>query len=385
VAEPLAVKDRVRADLVGLLYQQVPLSSFISALVATVLCALLWDVTQHGLLLAWWCVVAALSAVRAALAFSYRHHAVPKEALRWEMRFLVMLAMTGAVWGVGGWLIMPKGLVAYQAVVYFFLMGMVSGAVANYSAHVVGVMATAILIFLPSTVGFAFEESMLTRAMAFGSVVYVIGAFRTAKMLSKSFERSHRLTYELEIARAEAELQARTDELTQMRNRRAFHEMGEVAVAQARRYRDPLALISLDIDHFKKVNDTWGHATGDETLRLVALIIQRTIRTSDIAGRIGGEELAILLPRASAEQAVAMAERLRIAMEKAPLYHDKGEIHFTASFGVAVMTPALDTLERLLAEADKALYEAKEGGRNRVVSHAAPAEKVQRAKDRRKA
>jgi diguanylate cyclase (GGDEF)-like protein len=262
---------------------------------------------------------------------------------------------------------MPKDSLAYQAVVYFFLMGMAGGAVANYSGHPRTATATVILVMLPATVWLALEDNVLTRAMAIGAVIYVVAAFRAATTLSASLRRSIRLTHELAIARADAERLARTDELTGMRNRRAFYELGELAMAQAKRYDDPIAVISLDIDHFKKVNDTWGHATGDETLRLVALIIQRTIRTSDIAGRVGGEEFAIVLPRATPEQALAMAERLRAAMEKAPLYHDRGEIHFTSSFGVAVRDAENDTLDRLLAEADKALYEAKEGGRNRVV------------------
>ncbi len=367
MAQPVAVEDRVRADLVGLLYQQVPLSSFVAALVATLLCALLWDVVRRDVLEAWWLVVVGLSVVRVGMTLAYRRRANDDEARAWERRFIVTLVMTGAAWGIGGWMMMPKSSIAYQAVVYFFLMGMVGGAIANYSAHVVGVTVTAVLIFLPSTISFVFEESPLTRAMAFGSVVYVVAAFRAATTLSESFKRSFQLTHELEIARATAEKQARTDELTEMRNRRAFYELAELAMAQARRYKDPLALISLDIDHFKKVNDTWGHATGDETLRLVALIIQREIRTSDIAGRIGGEEFAIVLPRASPEHAVAMAERLRAAMEKAPMYHDKGKIHFTASFGVALMSAQADSLDQLLAEADRALYDAKAGGRNRVV------------------
>ena len=364
------VDERVRTELVTLLFAQVPLSSVISALVASILCALLWNVTRHDLLGAWWLVIVARSLARVAMALAFKRRPADDDIRSWERRFIMTLVMTGIAWGVGGWLMMPKDSLAYQAVVYFFLMGMAGGAVANYSADVRSVTATVVLIMLPSTLAFAVEESPVTRAMAFGAVIYVVSAFRAAATLSASFKRSHELTYELEIARELAERQARTDELTEMRNRRAFYELGELAISQAIRYDDPLALISLDIDRFKEVNDTWGHATGDETLRLVALIIQRTIRTSDIAGRIGGEEFAILLPRASAEQAVAMAERLRVAMEKAPLYHDAGVIHFTASFGVAIRNAEANTLDRLLAEADKALYEAKEGGRNRVVCRA---------------
>ena len=365
--QPVEVQDRVRADLVGLLYGQVPLSAFISALVATVLCALLWDVTSHALLQAWWLVIVLLSLVRTGMAMAYRRRPGNADTRAWEQRFVISLGAASAAWGIGGWLVMPQGMVAYQAVVYFFLMGMVGGGVANYSAHVQGFVTSAVLIIVPSTIAFALEDNALTRVMAFGAAVYMVAAYRAATTLSRSFQRSYQLTHELEIARARAEEQARTDELTEMRNRRAFYELGELAVSQSSRYGDPIALIILDIDHFKQVNDTWGHSTGDETLRLVALIIQRTIRTSDIAGRIGGEEFAILLPRASQDQALAMAERLRAAMEKAPLFHDAGTIHFTASFGVAVGGRGAEKLDRLLQQADKALYEAKQGGRNRVV------------------
>jgi len=361
------IEERVRSEVVDLLYGQVPLSAAISALVASILCALLWNVTSHDVLGAWWLVVAMLSAARLLLAFAYRRRSRDTDARAWERRFIVTLIMTGVAWGLGAWTVMPKDSLAYQAVVYFFLMGMAGGAVANYSGHPRTATATVILVMLPATVWLALEDNVLTRAMAIGAVIYVVAAFRAATTLSASLRHSIRLTHELAIARADAERLARTDELTGMRNRRAFYELGELAMAQAKRYDDPIAVISLDIDHFKKVNDTWGHATGDETLRLVALIIQRTIRTSDIAGRVGGEEFAIVLPRATPEQALAMAERLRAAMEKAPLYHDRGEIHFTSSFGVAVRDAENDTIDRLLAEADKALYEAKEGGRNRVV------------------
>jgi len=338
-------------------------------LVATVLCALLKDDTPGDRLLAWWLVIVALSAARIAISLAYRRHAPSADTRTWERRFVVTLVMTGVAWGVGGVWLMPHD-VAYQAVVFFFLMGMTGGAVANYSSHVGSVTATIVMTMLPSTIRLALEDSELTRAMAMGSLIFVVAAIHAARTFSTTFRNSIRLTHELQEAREEAEFLARTDELTGIRNRRAFYEQGELAVAQARRYGDSLAVISLDIDHFKTVNDTWGHAAGDETLRAAARIIQQTVRTTDIAGRTGGEELAILLPRTSLEQAAAMAERLRATMEKTAVSQGGRELRFTASFGVAAHGPELDTLERLLAATDEALYEAKAGGRNRVVSSA---------------
>jgi diguanylate cyclase (GGDEF)-like protein len=367
VAQPVDVRERVRADVVGLLYRQVPQSSVISVAVASLLAWILWDVSQRSLLQAWWAIVVALAVLRMGLYGAFKRYANDSRARLWEQRFLHTLIVTGAVWGVGGVVLMPKDSLAHQILIYAFLMGMVGGAIANYSAHVVGVTVTTVFVMLPATIAFALQPSLLLRVLAFASAIYIVAAFRAAKTMSTALHRSYQLTHELEAARADAERQARTDELTQMRNRRAFYELGELALAQAVRYRDPLSLILLDIDRFKQINDEWGHAKGDEVLRTVAVIIQRTVRTSDVAGRVGGEEFATLLPRASLDDAFAMAERLRAAMERTPLENRGGELRFTASFGVAALDGEANTLDRLLAEADKALYEAKQAGRNRVV------------------
>lgn len=350
-----------------LLYRQVPQSAGISVLVASVLCVLMWHVVEEERLVAWWIAIAALSVARVALVHAFRRRPAGSAAMVWERWFVATLVMTGIAWGVGGWFLTPRDSIAHQAVVFFFLMGMAGGAVANYSAHVGAVTTTIVVLMLPATLEFAAQDNQLTRTMALGALIYVVAAFRAARIFSSALRRSIQLTHELHVAREAAELQARTDALTGMRNRRAFHEQGELLMAQARRYDDPLALISLDVDHFKGVNDTWGHAAGDATLRCVAEIVHHTIRTSDVAGRVGGEEFAILLPRASAEQAAAMAERLRASMEATPVRADGRELRFTASFGVAVRGQGTETLEQLLALADKALYEAKQGGRNRVV------------------
>jgi predicted signal transduction protein with EAL and GGDEF domain len=242
------IEERVRSEVIDLLYGQVPLSAVISALVASILCALLWNVTRHDLLGAWWLVIVTLSAARLLLTFAYRRRSRETNVRAWERRFIVTLIMTGVAWGIGAWAVMPKDSLAYQAVVYFFLMGMVGGAVANYSGHPRTATATVILVMLPATLWLALEDNVLTRAMAIGAVIYVVAAFRAATTLSASFRHSIRLTHELAHARANAERLARTDDLTGMRNRRAFYEVGELAMAQAKRYDDPIAVISLDID-----------------------------------------------------------------------------------------------------------------------------------------
>lgn len=174
-------------------------------------------------------------------------------------------------------------------------------------------------------------------------------------------------TKELEDLKEKAEELARTDPLTNLPNRRAFFEVGELELEEAKRYGHDLTLIMLDIDLFKNINDTYGHATGDEVLKTIALLLQVTIRSSDTAARIGGEEFAILLSHTNIEDAQSTAEKLRERMQALALKVADTEVIFTASFGVAKFTGHDQTLDTLVANADKALYKAKEAGRNCVI------------------
>ena len=162
---------------------------------------------------------------------------------------------------------------------------------------------------------------------------------------------------------AEAKLEAETDVLTGLANRRrTFDQLGHY-LANAQDGAQSLSIISIDIDFFKAVNDTYGHPVGDEVLRRVAQIACGEVRASDLVGRVGGEEFVWLMPGASIETARAAAERLRHAIEIGSAIG--GLPRVTASIGCAHAQPG-DTVEALMARADRALYDAKEGGRNQV-------------------
>ena len=161
---------------------------------------------------------------------------------------------------------------------------------------------------------------------------------------------------------------ARTDQLTGLPNRRAFDEALAPALIQAERYEQPLSLILADIDHFKRVNDTLGHAGGDAVLRSVAATLQRLVRTSDLCARFGGEEIAVLLPHTPQRGAEELAERLRAAVAGRPVRAGGRDLDVTVSFGVASLHESTTAEEGLFAAADRALYAAKAGGRNCVRS-----------------
>jgi diguanylate cyclase (GGDEF)-like protein len=173
-----------------------------------------------------------------------------------------------------------------------------------------------------------------------------------------------------ETVRLQQELQAQAhrDFLTEIANRRYFFHLGARELARAERYGGDVSLIMLDIDHFKMVNDTHGHAAGDIVLKAVAQICKTGLREIDILGRIGGEEFAILLPQTSGDTAREVAERIRNAVQDAAVPAGNGlpAIQVTVSMGVSTEKAVHVSLDDLLQEADTALYKAKHTGRNRV-------------------
>ncbi len=170
------------------------------------------------------------------------------------------------------------------------------------------------------------------------------------------------VTHQKELETALRELAA-TDPLTGIANRRAFMTSAEKELARSNRSGQPVSILYLDLDHFKNVNDRYGHAVGDEVLVRSAAAVREELRAIDVFARIGGEEFAILLPDTPARGALALAERIRARIEA--LEWLEGRLEITTSVGVAQRTSG-ETLDQLLPRADRALYRAKQGGRNRV-------------------
>ncbi|PKO57079.1 MAG: hypothetical protein CVU28_00590, partial [Betaproteobacteria bacterium HGW-Betaproteobacteria-21] len=157
-----------------------------------------------------------------------------------------------------------------------------------------------------------------------------------------------------------------TDPLTGVSNRRHFLELLDAELARVKRLRSQAALLMTDLDHFKQVNDAYGHAAGDQVLKHYVGIIRQTLRKTDTIGRLGGEEFAILLPGDGIDGALELAERLRSRLEASPVLSDGALISITVSIGIAALVRTDDTSDAPLQRADVALYAAKEGGRNRV-------------------
>jgi diguanylate cyclase len=164
----------------------------------------------------------------------------------------------------------------------------------------------------------------------------------------------------------QAHRDARTDALTGLQNRRGFDTDAVHAVQVARAKGHPLALVMIDVDHFKKINDIWGHAAGDMVLRRIGEIISSQVRSRDIVSRFGGEEVAVLMPHATLDAALAGAERIRREIEATVFDLGGIPVKVTVSAGTAVLQDDMSQFAELFSAADRALYRAKEAGRNRV-------------------
>jgi diguanylate cyclase (GGDEF)-like protein len=173
----------------------------------------------------------------------------------------------------------------------------------------------------------------------------------------------------LELQKAYRELQtiSRTDALTELNNRRYWEECLGREFLRCKRSNNPGALIMLDIDHFKKVNDTYGHPTGDAVIRETGLIIRKLGRLTDIPGRYGGEEFAVLLNDTTEENAHVYAERLRKEIESQHITFDGKDVHWTISIGIAGFNASMKSHKEWIEAADQALYSAKRNGRNQAV------------------
>ncbi|NET89851.1 MAG: diguanylate cyclase [Kamptonema sp. SIO1D9] len=222
------------------------------------------------------------------------------------------------------------------------------------------------------------EKKYLIKAFEMGAVDYITKPFHAAELLA-------RVKNHLELKQTRDELNkvleqqkhliekleklATTDPLTGILNRRHFFNIANKEIDRYHRYNCNFSLLMLDIDHFKHINDSYGHSLGDEVLKSMTQTVLKSLRKADSFGRFGGEEFAILLPETDLETATEVAERIRKTIAKLTISTVDKLVKITVSIGVTTCKMKDESLEILLQRADKALYQAKKLGRDRVVTH----------------
>lgn len=242
---------------------------------------------------------------------------------------------------------------------YYFICPWILGLSFHRRENIIGILT---LLLIPNLIGLINQELMLMAAkidlMIAPLIVFLFYAQHHVDMLIKSlYDHQNKLNH-----------LANRDALTGLFNRRHFFEFANLIIKRAKRSKSSLCLLVFDIDHFKSINDEFGHMAGDAVIRETAKILLETLRETDLIARLGGEEFVALLADADRSTGTLAAERARTALGKAVLPTEKGSpIRFTASVGVAVMRPEGEALEDILDRADQGLYSAKRNGRNRVV------------------
>jgi diguanylate cyclase (GGDEF)-like protein len=356
--------QRLRADRIQLLYWQSFPAVFVSVAVAALVAMLLWPAASHFAVTAWFAVLLATSMARLALFWAYRAKApTGLLLLDWERPYFVTLMASTMTWGLGAVWIMPKDSLLHQTMVLFALIGMAGGALSVYSAVRWLAIATIAVILLPVTGWLLLTGERPALLLSLGVAIFCVSALRATKVLSTAMEQNFEMTHELREAKEAAERMASTDLLTGLTSRRAFLERADAPYQYCRRNELDVSVVVLDLDNFKQINDTRGHAVGDAALQHAARVIHGSLRKSDLCCRWGGEEFVVLLPDTSLEEACGVAEKLRATIAASPAATATGELSLTASFGVA---EGERSLEALIDRADGALYQAKNEGRNRV-------------------
>lgn len=358
------IAGQVRADRLHQLFRQSVSAVFGSYLAAIMLCWLCWDRFEHSVVLWWLAILAGSTLLRISMFVAYfRSDESERTPQRWERKYWSTLVLSASIWGGGAFVVMPADDLLSQALVMLFAVGMSVSAVSCYSAYLYMTLVSIGLVLLPCTAWLLFQSSTIQVGMALSVLVFASFVARATRKMSEALETAFRLTREMEHANSISTRAAQTDELTGLKSRRAFFEHAQQLYNECETNRLGLCAVMLDMDHFKHINDTYGHQVGDQVLRQMGVVISSSFRATDIHGRLGGEEFAVLLPDTSIEAAVKIAEQLIQTIAGLMIE----PVHcITASLGVASTDAGNKDLHSLMNNADKALYRAKALGRNQV-------------------
>ncbi|OXS19267.1 GGDEF domain-containing protein [Pseudomonas rhodesiae] len=358
------IEQHVRTDRLHQLFRQSFAAIFGSYLAAAMLCWLCWDRLDQRIMLVWLVTLGVSSMLRIKMFMEwFRCPNSERTPERWERRYWITLVLSAGIWGAGAFALIPTDDRLSQVLVMLFTVGMSVSAVSCYSAYRAMTVTSISLVLMPCTLWLLWQPSSMQVGVAIAVLVFSTFVFSATRKLSEALEKAFRLTRQMERAHTISTRAAQTDELTGLMNRRAFFERAQVLYAQCRHNQQPLCALMLDMDHFKQINDTYGHQAGDQVLRQIGGVISASFRQADVYGRLGGEEFAVLLPNTSLDTARAIAEQLIMAISGLAAEPVKG---LSASLGLASTHDHDQDLHGLMNMADKALYRAKAQGRNQV-------------------
>ena len=361
----------VKSEQIRILFAAIP-----SSLVAILICSSLisiaqWQVIDHDTIIAWFSITNLLSLLRILMFQQFERQ--QRERLVdsiWAQRAVLTSIASGLTWGVGGYLLFPEQSPVHQVFLAFVITGMCAGAITTLSAITTAARGFVIFAILPIIVKFNLIGTEFSFAMTIMSILFVAMILISAQRLNLTILQSLKFRHQRELAEQTIRYQAQYDDLTNLPNRRLFLATLRQEMAKAARHHRYGAVFFIDLDRFKKVNDSLGHAVGDELLIEVAQKIASRLRQEDTLARLDGDEFVALLPEVGTDpdstgsNASMIADDMRKLFTQ-PFMIQGHEIHLTISIGIALF-PGNVSAEDLLKFADVAMYRAKSEGRDGV-------------------
>ena len=365
----LDVEREVGIDKIRMLHREAS-HSFAGSLIAGMLwvCAS-WGTASHALLLAWLSIFALVMLLRLSLVLHYRRRrSDPAAMATWFRGYAITVLASSLMWGFGTPLLVLGAPLPQLLVTFSFLIGLAGASLVAYGLFPRFTLLV-IGLLLPIEAVLFFAGDSVAQWAAVAGLLFAFSTSRSVFAYGARMDESVRQTHRLREANRIAQWHAETDVLTGLNNRRAFTAAARALMQLAARDRSQVAMLVIDLDHFKDINDGHGHSVGDAMLAHVADLMRAALRRSDICGRLGGDEFAVLLPNATPEAAHAVAEKIRALAMQTTVPLDGLEVSVCLSIGIACGTG--EDFDALLARADHAMYEAKRMGPNRIVAAAA--------------
>ncbi|MDX2370836.1 MAG: GGDEF domain-containing protein [Colwellia sp.] len=290
------------------------------------------------------------------------------EIQKQERFFLISNLFQAFMWTMSSVLAAMYAPQPYELVSFVIIIGVITAAALSmstiYSAYLVFFFA----MIIPQIIILLYYGEHQHIGLVGFVFIYIPATILLSKALYSTRLSSIRDNCKLEESVKELHKLSMIDNLTNIYNRRYFFKMSQDIISLAKREEKKVSLLMIDIDHFKNINDTYGHQGGDSILINLVKEIEKVMRKSDVFARIGGEEFAVLLHNASVEGAIVIAEKIRATIENKTFIYNTTTINLTISIGIAELNKNNTTIETLYTQADKQLYFAKNNGKNRVVS-----------------
>jgi len=362
----------IRLEQARIIYSAVPLSLAAILINSSILSVVFWDIVPHHVNLSWLSATYAISLYRWVILkqFNAASDASRKDG-RWRIAFGLGVVSSGAVWGAASVFLFPYDSMLHQLLLAFVIAGMSAGAVTTLSAIYGFCVAFLMLTLGPLIWSFAIAGNAISSTMAIMTALFSLMVIGSSKRLNQMIMETLQTRNERRQAQETIRYQALYDELTDLPNRRLLLERLAQEMSRSKRHGHMGAVLFLDLDHFKKINDSLGHRVGDTVLQAVAKRIRRRLRQEDIASRLGGDEFVVLIPEVGDSPDLAAANTEYLALElrelfREPFIVDDHRLHLSASVGIALFPMEHEDPEDLLQQADVAMYSAKELGRDNI-------------------